>query len=238
MTSKRSASRRPRLVSFSGIDGAGKSTQIGSLRAHLTDIGLRVLVITFWDEVATLTHLREASGHALFKGDKGVGTSDKPVNRRDKNVQSWYMTAFRFCLYLADAVSLRRVVAKTLKSGADVVIFDRYLYDELANLPSRNFVVRLYLSLLLMITPQPDVRFLLDADPVAARTRKPEYPVDFLHRSRASYIALSKLASLTVIPPQEVQDATQSVMREFKTQTTPGPGKERGTDLCPAGSHQ
>src|SRR5215471_13309807 len=113
-------SQHPKFVSFSGIDGAGKSTQIDSLRGYLTDLGIRVQVVAFWDEVATLTRLREASGHALFKGDKGVGTPDRPVNRRDKNVQSWYMTAFRFCLYLADAVSLRLVVTRTLRTGADV----------------------------------------------------------------------------------------------------------------------
>ena len=44
------------------------------------------------------------------------------------------MTAVRFGLYFVDAISLRMVVARTLSSDADVVIFDRYLYDELANL--------------------------------------------------------------------------------------------------------
>src|SRR5271157_4006264 len=90
---------RPLLVSFSGIDGAGKSTQIESLRARLASIGLRVQLITFWEHVARLTWIREVTGHSLFKGDKGVGTPTKPVNRRDKNIRSWYMTLVRFCLY-------------------------------------------------------------------------------------------------------------------------------------------
>ena len=126
--------RRPTLVSFSGIDGAGKSTQIEALRARLSEIGARVLLITFWEDVARLTRIREVTGHTLFKGDKGVGTPTRPVHRRDKNVRSWYMTAVRFALYFVDAISLRIAVAKTLSADADVVIFDRYLYDELANL--------------------------------------------------------------------------------------------------------
>ena len=238
MFSKRLERQRPKLISFSGIDGAGKSTQIDSLRAHLTVIGMRVHVVTFWEEIATLTRLREATGYKLFKGDKGVGTPTKPVNRRDKNVQSWYMTAFRFFLYLSDAISLRLVVAKLLKSPADVVIFDRYLYDELANLQSPNGIVRLYVRLLRMLTPRPDISYLLDADPVHARARKPEYPLEFLHRSRASYMALSKLVEMTLIAPQPMQDATQSVIREFTMRIAAVPGKARGTDLCPAGSHQ
>src|SRR6204780_4012597 len=126
--------RRARFVSFSGIDGAGKITQIENLRARLNEAGARDLLITFWDDIAMLTRIREVSGHTLFKGESGVGTPARPVNRRDKNVQSWYMTAVRFGLYFVDAISLRMVMAKTLRADADVVIFDRYCYDELANL--------------------------------------------------------------------------------------------------------
>ena len=202
------------MVSFSGIDGAGKSTQIDALRSSLNDAGLRVLLVTFWNDVARLTRIREVSGHTLFQGDKGVGTPDRPVNRQDKNVQSWYMTPLRFCLYFVDTISLRWVVAKTLRSEADVVIFDRYAYDELANLSLRNPITRAYIQLLLWLAPRTDISYLLDADPVRARARKPEYPLDFLHSSRASYLALSELAGMTVIAPQPVQDVAQQILQE------------------------
>ncbi len=212
MIRKASEPRRPRLVSFSGIDGAGKSTQIQALRARLNDVGARVSLVTFWDDVARLTRVREVTGHSLFKGDKGVGTPAQPVNRRDKNVRSWYMTAVRFGLYFVDAISLRIEVARALRTNTDVIIFDRYLYDELANLSLQNRIERAYVRLLLPFVPQPDVSFVLDADPVQARARKPEYPLDFLRRSRASYLALSELVSgMTVVAPQPVQDVEQQV---------------------------
>jgi thymidylate kinase len=211
------------LVSFSGIDGAGKSTQIESLQAHLNEAGLRVLLVTFWNDAARLTRIREVSGHTLFRGEKGVGTPDRPVNRQDKNVHSWYMTPVRFCLYFVDAISLRRVVAKTLQGDADVVIFDRYVYDELANLSLRNPITRLYVRLLLRLAPQPDIGYLLDADPVQARARKPEYPLDFLHSSRASYLALSELAGMTIIAPQPVQDVAQQILQQVTKKLSPAP---------------
>jgi thymidylate kinase len=206
--------RAPTLVSFSGIDGAGKSTQIEALQARLNEAGLRVLLVTFWNDVARLTRIREVSGHTLFQGDKGVGTPDRPVNRQDKNVQSWYMTPVRFCLYFVDAVSLRRVVAKTRKADADVIIFDRYVYDELANLSVRNPITRAYVRLLLRLALKPDISYLLDADPVQARARKPEYPLDFLRSSRASYLVLSELAGMTIIAPQPVQEVAKQILQQ------------------------
>lgn len=230
---KATEDRRPTLVSFSGIDGAGKSTQIEALRVRLNDVGARILLVTFWDDVARLKQIREVTGQSLFKGDKGVGTPARPVNRRDKNVRSWYMTAVRFGLYLVDAVSLRIVVARALRTNTDVIIFDRYLYDELANLSLQNRIERAYVRLLLPFIPQPDVSFVLDADPVQARARKPEYPLDFLHGSRASYLALSKLVGgMTVIVPQPVQDVERQVSQEVLNALSAG-----GLDLSPTFAH-
>jgi thymidylate kinase len=206
--------RRPMFVSFSGIDGAGKSTQIESLRVRMQEAGLRVQLITFWDDVARLKGIRETSGHKLFKGEKGVGTPEAPVNRRDKNVRSWPMTLVRFFLYSVDAISLRLVVKKALRSDADFIIFDRYAYDELANLTLSNPVARAYVRLVMMVVPKPDVSYLLDADPVKARARKPEYPLDFLYTSRASYMTLSDLVGgITIIPPMPVQDVARQVLQ-------------------------
>src|SRR5579863_1586207 len=64
-------SERVRFVSFSGVDGAGKSTQIALLCAKLEERGVRIHVLRFWDDIARLTKLREGTGHHVFKGDKG-----------------------------------------------------------------------------------------------------------------------------------------------------------------------
>lgn len=212
--------RRPRIfVSFSGIDGAGKSTQIERLRSHLTEAGLRVSLVTFWDDVATLTQLREVSGHKLFKGDKGVGSPDAPINRRDKNVRSRPMTAVRYFLYFLDALSLRRKVKQALRSDADVIIFDRYAYDELANLELSHRFARAYARFIMKVVPRPHVAYLLDADPVAARARKPEYPIDFLHSCRAAYHTLNSIVGgMTVIPPMAVQEVQQAVLEQAQRQ--------------------
>ena len=212
--------RRAMLVSFSGIDGAGKSTQIENLRARLGVAGLKVQLITFWDDVARLKEIREGLGHKVFKGDKGVGTPEAPIERRDKNVRSPLMTVLRMGLYLIDAISLRIVGMKAIKSEADVVIFDRYIYDEAANLDLSNITARFYLRAIMKLVPRPEVSFILDADPEQARARKPEYPLEFLRSNRSSYLKLSDfLGGITVIPPMPLEEAKSEVARQVLQRT-------------------
>jgi thymidylate kinase len=205
--------RQTILVSFSGIDGAGKSTQIEALSSQLNQDGLRVLSTRFWDDIATLTSLRETTGHTIFKGDKGVGTPSAPIVRRDKNVRSWFMTGVRLCIYFLDAISTRLAVGKALRSEADLVIFDRYIYDELANLTLGNPAIRSYVRLIMNIVPKPDISYLLDADPLKAWARKPEYPIEFLHSNRQAYLDLSKMVGgMTVIHPKPIKEVRREVL--------------------------
>jgi thymidylate kinase len=204
--------RRPLLISFSGLDGSGKTTQITNARAVLAELGLSDRLLAFWDNVVVGCRWREGFVHKVYKSEIGVGAPGKPVNRRDKNVRKWYLSLARHGLYLMDALHLCWVVAMAKREGADVIILDRYVYDELANLPLDNALTRAYVRFVDAFIPRPDIAFLLDADPVAANARKPEYPVDFMRQNRARYFSLvALLGHATVIPPLPLEAAKQAV---------------------------
>lgn len=196
-----------KVVSFSGIDGAGKSSQIEALCRSLRHRGYRCALYTFWDDVVAFPKLREHISLRAFRGDKGIGSPTKPIVRRDKNVTTWYTTIFRLFLYALDAFSLSIAVSRS-ESNADFLIFDRYIYDELANLPLKNPAVHLYLHLLLKFIPQPDIALLLDADPEAATIRKPEYPLEFVYRNREAYHRVSKLVGMNIVPPLSIEQTS------------------------------
>ena len=212
---------RPLLISVSGLDGSGKSTQIASLRSALERLGYRTRVLAFWDDVVVGTRWREAFVHKAFGSERGVGAPDKPVERRDKNVRKPYLTLARHVLYLLDALHLAWVVARN-RSGADALIFDRYLYDELANLPLGNRFTRWFIRAVTAFIPQPELALLLDADVEAARARKPEYPVEFMRECRESYFELARqLGTMTVIPPLPLEQAKQTVVDTMLRELSP-----------------
>jgi thymidylate kinase len=206
--------QKPLLISFSGVDGSGKSTQIEGLRSALNSAGLSTRLLTFWDDVVVGVKYREGFVHRVYKSERGIAAPGKPVNRRDKNMRGWYLTLARHLLYLLDAISLRRVIAREKKCGADVVILDRYVYDELSNLNLTNPISRIFIRRVHAFTPQPDIAFVLDVDPAAAYMRKPEYPVEFMKKCRQAYFELSNLlGTMTIVPPCPLPEAATAVLR-------------------------
>lgn len=201
-----------KVISFSGIDGAGKSTQIEALQAHLDQLGLRSTLYTFWDNVVVFSRFREHVSFKAFRGDKGIGSPDNPISRRDKNVTSWPVMLVRLFLYLLDAYSLRVAVSDACDSDIDFVIFDRYIFDELANLPLHRRWAQWYARLLMSFVPKPDIAYLVDADPVSAHLRKPEYPLEFVSKNRDAYVALSRLVrGITVLSPRSVEETAKRI---------------------------
>jgi thymidylate kinase len=203
------------LISFSGVDGSGKSTQIESLRTALHSAGLTTNLLAFWDNVVVGVRYREGFVHKVYKSQRGIGAPGKPVDRRDKNMRGWHLTFARHFLYLLDAINLRRVVARARrKSPADILILDRYIFDELSNLNLHNPLSRMFVKVVQRLVPRPDIAYLLDADPVAAYARKPEYPVEFMKKCRRAYFELADLLGvMTVVPAVSLPQARLAVLK-------------------------
>ena len=170
--------------------------------------------VSFWDDVAFMSKVRAGVSLAALRNQP------QPLRhgtlRNDKNVRTWYLTLVRAIFYFLDTLRLRSVLSQLRAANSDFVIFDRYLYDQLAQIHSRSWLARAYIRLLVSLAPKPDFAFVLDACPEEAFTRKPEYPLDFMRGYRGAFLGLSTFVpQLIVIAPSTVQHVGRLILRSL-----------------------
>lgn len=239
-TNSQTINTQPFLISFSGIDGAGKTTQIEQLSSSLEKQGLRVLRLSFWDDIAVWSKMRAGAGHVtLDSGPADRLAESSFVPRNNKHVRKWYLTAARWGFYLLDVARLRRVLASERVRNSDVVIFDRYIYDQIANIYSQSPAARIYSKILLKQTPAPDLAFILDASPAKAFARKPEYPLEFVYQNRRTYLRMQddlvpRLLIISEAPADEV--ASDIYFYISRSRLVAGASTEGKTDVTVAGA--
>ena len=230
------------LITFSGLDGAGKSTLIEWLRASLEREGHSVAVLHMNDDVGVYAYARWARNQLfrLLGRDApqplpaGADPLDpaRPVNRGwlKRNIRRiryailWSPTVRRF-IYPIDLLvfTLYRLVFEKLTKR--VFIMDRYFYDTLVDLSERG--PSPWNRLLAAFTVTPEVPVLLEVPPERAFGRKGEYTVEYLQRRWTAYqTVLGWVPSSVKLVNEELVRAQATL---WQVVTARMPGRHAGT---------
>ncbi|HEV3469109.1 MAG TPA: hypothetical protein VG148_07290 [Pyrinomonadaceae bacterium] len=172
------------LITFSGLEGAGKTTLIGLLKPSLERRGVRVRVSHMYRDVGLLA-IGRAALRRLGRGRDGAAggpARGAPAGPAGGLVWNGTLRSFVYPLDLLIFVLYRAYVERV---RGNVLIMDRYFYDTLADLGAagRPRVARL----LARLTPTPSVPVLLDISPAEAFARKGEHTISFLEPRREVY---------------------------------------------------
>lgn len=150
------------LITFSGIDGAGKSTQISTLMKYLRDNGHQPIYL--WSRGGYTSFLENIK--VLVR--KIFRKSIPPAGHSKKRTQYLRKPGVRKIWLYAALIDLIRVYGLNIRYWRLLrrpVICDRYLWDTLLdfkmNFPHEKVEQWALWRLLQWVTPQPDSAFLL-----------------------------------------------------------------------------
>jgi len=187
------------LITFSGLDGAGKSTLIEWLRTALEEQQQPVVVLHLEHDLgvyASARWLRDGLEH-LVRGGRSNGVAAlgaasiagpqggaAMLARRIRNALVW-SKIIRRLIYPVDVLVFLCYRAYFEGIQRRVLIMDRYFYDILVDVSSGQRWG--WIRLLKLITPTPTLPVLLDIGPEEAYARKGEYSVEYLQNRWAAY---------------------------------------------------
>jgi thymidylate kinase len=192
------------LITFSGLDGAGKSTLTTYLQVELARARRRAVIYHMNRHIGLYAYLRVARN--LVGGSPNPAPSEwtaaQESRRRGGGNPATLAARVRTALLSArNALVWNKWIRRVLYPvdltvflcyrmyiehvRRNVLIMDRYFYDTLVDVSDgrRWFWVRM----LERLTPTPDVAVYIDVDPEIAFARKGEYTVDYLRSRHERY---------------------------------------------------
>lgn len=219
------------LITFSGLDGAGKTTLIGKLNRTLRFWGYSVAVLTMYDHIgvyAFVRYLRDTSSRLatkLVQASQDADVDPAGLSRPAKSSEPSMVT--RLILRVARNAYMRRIVniidlclfpfyrLYFEKWRRRVLILDRYFYDSLADVADgRNW---LYIRLFLKLVPNPDLPVFVDVCPEKAYARKGEYSVKYLTKRRGFYQKIfGWIRHPLVLANEELESSTANLEAELQ----------------------
>ncbi len=159
------------IVVFTGVDCSGKTTQAELLRDALRERGIDARYEHLTGPNLSVTRrIKDRVGEAfLDREDQAQLSDDRGVSKMSDTGSDKFQPMGLFFLYRGTWQSWINIVTNR---DADVIILDRYLYDDLVRVLWKYRYDADWLAKLRHLVPEPDLVFWLDAQPDIAWKRE------------------------------------------------------------------
>jgi thymidylate kinase len=173
------------LISFSGVDGAGKSTVIGHVQQHLEKQWRRRVVVV--RHRPSLLPILSAWKYGKAAAE---ARSVQSLPRQGSNT-SWGSSVGRFAYYYLDYVVGQGLIWLKHTSRGHVVLYDRYYFDFIHDGRRSNIELPVAVTqALYALVAKPRLNFFLYAAPDVILRRKQELPSATIVELTTRYLTL------------------------------------------------
>ncbi len=168
---------RPAVVSFSGLDGSGKSTQVSRLKAELDELGVPALDHWAGFKGASSLRVRFPVLDRPVKTGAGAEERDRLIPSALRGSRTG-TAAWAYLVVLVNCAHLWRFLLLRPR-GTKLLVFDRFSPDTMVKLDlrftrMRGIDIRWQRRLFEVMSPKPDVGFLVDVPSDVAYGRRQE----------------------------------------------------------------
>lgn len=183
-----------KIITISGIDGSGKSTQIKLLKEYLESQGKRVFYFHAIEFGTARKIIEFRNKYCLIC--RIAGQCNTSYEEKSVTGASWLKIQLRKLFLKIDVCRFKKLVKKLEKENYDYLLSDRFFYDTIVNIE--------YLSKgksYDMPVPKSDIAIYLKADPemIMRRERKPDQGLEYLEDKSKIFENKAPLWNLKII---------------------------------------
>ncbi len=171
-----------KLITISGLDGSGKSTQIKLLQNHLELQGKKVFYF-----------------HAIQFSIANFGQSNPASSSKSVTRAGWFKIQLRKIALSIDLCRFNKLIIKLEKKGYDYLISDRYFYDNIVNIEYLSGFSKAKLWKYHIIKPFIAVYLQTSPEMIMQRERKPDQGIEYLQKKKEIYDKYASVWNLKII---------------------------------------